>query len=73
VVSLIQVMQHKSPFSLDRTAVRLTTHEEQGTDLAYWLTRTPQERLAALEFLRQQQYDGPAPRLQRVLRFIERA
>jgi hypothetical protein len=39
----------------------------------YWRTRTPDERLAALEFLRQGMYgyDPSADRLQRVLEVAE--
>jgi hypothetical protein len=65
-------MQENPLFTLDRTAVRKTTQQDEGNDLAYWLTRTPEERLSALEFLRKQHYDGPEPRLQRVLTVIER-
>ncbi|MEY4927168.1 MAG: hypothetical protein RI894_1604 [Bacteroidota bacterium] len=33
----------------------ITTHKNQSVaDFAYWQTKTPQERLAAIEFLRQQ-------------------
>ncbi|HDP34396.1 MAG TPA: hypothetical protein ENN29_04725 [Candidatus Hydrogenedentes bacterium] len=40
-------------------------------DLAYWLSKTPEERLAAVEFLRRQAHGGTA-RLQRVARVVER-
>jgi hypothetical protein len=33
-------------------------------DLAYWLSKTPQERIAAIEFLRRQHH-GSSARLQR--------
>jgi hypothetical protein len=39
-------------------------------DLAYWLSRTPEERISAVEILRRQYYEG-SPRLQRVARVIE--
>jgi hypothetical protein len=63
-----------SPYRMDKTAFRVTTLEEEGNDLAYWLTKTRQQRLAALEQLRQLHYDyNPAnARLQRVLTIIER-
>ena len=42
-------------------------------DLAYWLSRPPSERLAAVETLRRQHYGHAATaRLQRVARVIQR-
>ena len=41
-------------------------------DLAYWLSRTPEERVSAVEILRRQHH-GSSARLQRVGRVIERA
>lgn len=39
-------------------------------DLAYWLSKTPRERVAAIEFLRGQ-YHGSSARLQRSARVIQ--
>ena len=39
-------------------------------DLAYWLSRPPAERLAAVEAYRKQYY-GSLPRLQRVARVVQ--
>lgn len=39
-------------------------------DLAYWLNKTPRERVAAIEFLRGQ-YHGSSARLQRSARVIQ--
>jgi len=41
-------------------------------DLAYWLDRSPEERISAVEILRRQYY-GSSERLQRVSRIVERA
>lgn len=41
-------------------------------DLDYWLSRTPEERIAAVEILRKQ-YDGNSNRLQRTARVIQQA
>ena len=41
-------------------------------DLAYWLQRSAEERLAAVEFLRRQQH-GSSARLQRVARVIQQS
>ena len=40
-------------------------------DLEYWLNRTPEERISAVEILRRQYYRS-SERLQRVCRIIER-
>jgi len=41
-------------------------------DLAYWLSKTPDERVAAVEYLRRL-YHGNTGRLQRSARVIQRA
>jgi len=40
-------------------------------DLAYWLSKTPEERVAAVEYLGRQYY-GSSARLQRSARLIQR-
>ena len=40
-------------------------------DLAYWQSRTPEERISAVEILRRQYY-GSSERLQRFSRIVER-
>ena len=46
---------------------RTTTQD----DLAYWLSRTPEERVATVDYLRTQYY-GNTTRLQRVARVVQR-
>ena len=49
--------------------IKKTSLKEKQSDLEYWLSKTPQERLEALEFLRQQYISfnkNVQPRLQRV-------
>ena len=48
-------------------------HERTITqeDLAYWLSKTPAERVATVDYLRTQYY-GNATRLQRVARVVQR-
>ena len=41
------------------------------SDLAYWLSKMPEERVAAVDYLRKQYY-GITTRLQRVARVIQR-
>ena len=40
-------------------------------DLEFWIKKTPEERIEALEYLRRQQI-GSSERLQRVIRVIQR-
>lgn len=53
--------------------VRVTNLRAPQSDLEYWLGKTPQERIAAIEILRQQyvKFRGIQPRLQRVCRVVE--
>lgn len=41
-------------------------------NLAYWLTKTAEERISAVEFLRRERH-GNTERLQRVARLIQRS
>ena len=55
-----------------RRVVRLTSFEEEERTrpaLRYWLSRPPEERLAAVEYLRRQVDEAPA-RLRRVIRVV---
>lgn len=54
---------------MDRTVVKVAKLTEPSDDLEYWLTKSPQERLAAVELMRQiaYGYDRDTERLQRVL------
>ncbi len=57
------------PFAIDKTALSLSSLDEEGDEKAYWLARTPAKRLAAMELMRQilYGYDPATTRLQRVL------
>ena len=60
---------------LDRTAFSVIKMDEQDEDLKrYWHSKTPHERLEAVELMRQLNYDyDPATdRVQRVLEVVER-
>jgi len=50
-----------------RLQERTTTQD----NLAYWLSKTPEERVAAVDYLRTQYY-GNTARLQRVARVVQR-
>lgn len=58
-----------SDFRMDKTAFSVVSLHEADDDVEFWRTKTPQERLRALEFLRQTLYgyDHTTARLQRVL------
>ena len=59
---MIQKIVNKNP---------LNSFSETKEDLAYWLSRTPEERIAAVEILRKQQH-GSTARFQRIARVIQR-
>jgi len=54
------------------TTLDACEHDQDRRNARYWASRSPAERLAAVEFLRIQ-YSGPGTRLRRVLRVTERA
>ncbi len=58
---------------LDRTAFSVATLSEASDETAYWWSKTPEERLQAMEWMRQVNYgyDPTSARLQRVLDYVE--
>jgi len=59
---------------MDKTIKKIELHDKHNYDLDYWLSKTPEERLSAIEFLRQQYFmmiNEPEQRLQRVFRIIK--
>jgi hypothetical protein len=61
-----------SEFSLDRSVFTVGTFDDDDAP-GYWRTRSPEDRLAALEFLRRMMYgyDPVADRIQKTLEFDE--
>ena len=59
---------------LDRSAYEVVSLESASGDAEYWRARTPEERMRALELLRQifYGYDPATARLQRVFEIAER-
>ena len=57
---------------MDRTAFSVGTLADEGNDIDFWRTQSPEERLAALELMRQVMYgyDPTTARLQRVLEVV---
>lgn len=58
---------------LDKTAFSVGSLDDEPDDRAYWLSRTPAERLRALELLRRLNYghERATARLQRVLEVVK--
>lgn len=58
------------------SVTRTSPQDQDRVDVAYWLTRSPQERIAAVEELRRRVFgevdDAAGPRLQRVHRFVNK-
>jgi hypothetical protein len=54
---------------MDKTVLSVTTLTDEPSDRDFWLSKTPEERLAAVELLRaiNYGYDPATARLQRVL------
>ncbi len=59
-------------FKLDRNSFSVITLQENKSDLKYWLSKTPDERIQAIEFLRQLMYNYD-PATERLQRFFETA
>ena len=61
-------------FKIDKTSVVISSLDEPTDEKNYWLTKTPTERLAAIELMRQiiYGYDPTSTRLQRVFTITQR-
>ena len=59
---------------LDKRVFLVASLEDESDEKAFWLARTPDERLQALESMRQSiyGYDPATTRLQRILTITER-
>jgi hypothetical protein len=60
--------------SVDRTAVVITTLDAEDDAKRFWWSKTPEERLQAVEFFRRLNYghDACTGQIQRVVEIIER-
>jgi len=60
---------------VDKTRMVISSLDEPTDDIVYWSTKTPKERMAAIELMRQiiYGYDPASTRLQRVLTITQRA
>jgi len=58
---------------VDRTAFTVSSFSDPSDEKAYWLSKTPDERLEAVELMRRIIYgDEAAKRLQRVFEVTQR-
>ena len=71
----LRTMRAIDAFRVDKEAFSILSSFEEAAvaDKAYWHSKTPQERMAALELMRQINYgyDPTTERLQRVLEVAE--
>jgi hypothetical protein len=60
--------------NIDKTTMVISSLDDPTDEIAYWSTKSPIERLAAIELMRQiiYGYDPASTRLQRVLTITER-
>ena len=59
---------------MDKTQVVVAKKGEEPSDLAYWLSRPPAERILMVELIRAEYHnwtDDTIPRLQRVYRIVK--
>jgi hypothetical protein len=67
-------MSFENAAKMDKQALLVTSLFEDGDEVSFWRSKTPQERLAALELMRWINYGEHAAtsRLQRFLEVVER-
>ena len=63
----------ESSFKFDRTVFSSRSLEDEGNNKAYWLSKTPLERLEAGELMRQLNYgyNPMTDRVQRIFTIVE--
>lgn len=65
-------MQEEREFRLDKSKFAVVDVQDGAEDLAYWLTRPPEERLAFIQYLREMMFrDAPTQTGTRLQRFFE--
>lgn len=67
-------MEISTDLKMDKTAFSVVSLEEADDELSYWLSKTPEERLRAVELIRQTLYGytHASAGLQRVLTVAQR-
>lgn len=65
-------MQDLSEMRLDKTKISISNSFDNSDEKEFWLSRTPEERLAYMEKLRRINYgDKAGKRLQRILEVVK--
>ncbi|MBA3314342.1 MAG: hypothetical protein M3552_19235 [Planctomycetota bacterium] len=64
----------RDDFEVDKTAFSVVPLSQADDDREYWLSKSPEERLRAMELIRRTLYGytDPCPRLERVLEVARR-
>jgi len=52
--------------------IKKLSTDNNKEDLVYWMSKSPQERIEAIEYLRRMYY-GDSTRLQRAVRIVQRS
>lgn len=68
----MQKIQELSTIRMDRTAFSVSSLDDESDEKEYWLSKTPIERIYAVEIMRQMLY-GYDPLTARLQRFFETA
>jgi len=70
---LAKSMDEELDFRVDRSVLSIGSLSDPSDEKAYWLSRSPADRLAALELMRRilYGYNPATARLQRVLEFAQ--
>lgn len=64
----------ENQFKLDKTKVVISSLDETNDEISYWSAKTPLERMAAIEVMRQIKYgyNRSSTRLQRIFTITQR-
>lgn len=71
---MIAIMSLVDDARMNKTVFSVGSLDDEGDEKAFWLSKTPEERWAAIELMRQiaYGYDPSTTRLQRVLTVTQR-
>jgi hypothetical protein len=66
-------MKNKKLAKLDNNKITISSIQDETDEIAYWLSKTPQERMEAIELMRQivYGYDPATTRIQRVFEIAD--
>jgi len=69
----MNIKNKDNPFRMDKSSFSVSSLFDKSDDKEYWLSKTPQERIQAIELMRQvlYGYDPATTRFQRVFEIAE--